>query len=309
MKWQQKNQSGYRMTSQIDSSNSARSPRFKRMYFVLSIAIIGMALLAIRLRQPASSLQTIRQRGVLRVGYAVEAPFAFNEPDGAVTGESPELVKHVAKTLGFPRIEWIQTSFDQLIPELEADRFDVIASGLFITPERAERVLFSRPTFEAKSGLLVLLGNPRQVKSIDDVARARWIQIAVIGGAVEVDRFKDAGVAESQLIVVPDAATGRAAVQSGSVDGLALSASTVRWIAASHATEFEAVVPFEARSIQPVRQFGALAFRKDAVELRDAFDDVLNQFVGSNGHLAIIGEFGFSLNDVPKEDSAEKVLP
>ena len=98
--------------------------------------------------------------GFIRIGYAVEAPYAFLTPDGELTGESPEVAKRITSRLGIPRITWRQVEFASLIDELDAGRIDMIASGMFVTEERARRVAFSIPTFHTHQALLVRAGNP-----------------------------------------------------------------------------------------------------------------------------------------------------
>jgi Bacterial extracellular solute-binding proteins, family 3 len=101
------------------------------------------------------SLTRLQQEGTIRIGYAVEAPYAFLKPGGEVTGESPKVAKQIVARPGIRRIEWRQSEFGSLISGLESGRFDVIAAGMFITPERAQRVSFSEPTFHVQQGLLV----------------------------------------------------------------------------------------------------------------------------------------------------------
>ena len=177
------------------------------------------------------SLDRILERGFIRIGYAVEAPYAFLSPTGAVTGESPELAKYVVRQLGIPDIRWVQTEFGSLVSSLALNRFDVIAAGMFITPERAERVRFSTPTFRVTEGLLVAKGNPLGLHSYDKIRELTTGMVAVLGGAVEESLLWDAGVPSSRLLIVPDALTGRVAVESGEAVALALTEPTIRWMA------------------------------------------------------------------------------
>jgi membrane-bound lytic murein transglycosylase MltF len=69
------------------------------------------------------------------------------------TGESPEVAKQIAARLEVRQVKWRQAEFGALIAELEAGRIDVIAAGMFMTPERAQRVSFSVPSFHVRQGL------------------------------------------------------------------------------------------------------------------------------------------------------------
>lgn len=93
-----------------------------------------------------TSWRRVAAAGVLRVGYAVEAPYAFLIADGVPTGEGPESARQIAQRLGLARVDFVQVPFAELIPGLLERRYDLIAAGLFVTAERATRVRFSAPT-------------------------------------------------------------------------------------------------------------------------------------------------------------------
>ena len=134
--------------------------RGTRIAFAGAVVLAGVGAVAGALCLADSSLRALQRAGTIRVGYAVEAPYAFVTPDGEITGESPEMAKRIVGRLGIRSIVWRGMEFRSLIDELEAGNIDLIASGLFVTPERARRVAFSKVTFHVRSGLLVAKGNP-----------------------------------------------------------------------------------------------------------------------------------------------------
>ena len=77
-----------------------------------------------------STLERARANGVLRVGFANEAPWGFMKADGTLTGKSPEILKALAPKLGVKEIEGVFVEFGSLIPGLQANRFDVVATAL-----------------------------------------------------------------------------------------------------------------------------------------------------------------------------------
>jgi polar amino acid transport system substrate-binding protein len=272
------------------------SPRWLILIAMLGGCAAAAGLLAFLLL-PRGSLAAARYAANgIRIGYAIEAPFAFLSSTGAVTGESPETARRIAARLGIRRVEWRQMDFNDLIPALEAQRIDVIAAGLFITPERQARVAFSIPTFRVTQGLLVAAGNPRGLHAYED-AVAALARIAVLSGSVEEAWFLRSGMPPASLLAVPDALTGRVAVESGAADGLALSAPTVRWIAGSGGRS-AAALPFR----QPggaAASFGGFAFRKADTGLRQAWDGALRAFLGGAEHRAVLSAFGFTAEELP----------
>lgn len=247
----------------------------------------------------------------LRIGYAVEAPYAFLAADGEVTGESPEIARVIAAKLGIARIEWIQTSFASLLTDLELNRFDIVAAGMFITAERAARVTFSRPSFHALQALLVRGGNPHRLHSYADAVVRPGIKIAVVAGSVEETLLSNLGLPRPRLVAVPDAQTGQAAVISGLADGLALSSPTIRWMSrlAPHgetemATSFRQVESAEAARLG----YGAFAFRPRDRALADAWNTAMTGFIGTAEHRALVANFGFTPEEIENLPSVDEIL-
>lgn len=273
----------------------------------IGIFSVGLYLYARR----DQSLTQLQQAGVIRIGYAIEAPFAFLKPGGQVSGESPEVAKEITARLDIQRIEWVQTDFGSLIPALEAERFDVIAAGMFITPERAQQVAFSEPTFHVQQGLLVRAGNPRQLHAYQQALTQPDVKIAVIAGAVEETLLRRMGLPESQLLLTPDALTGHAAVETGLADGLALSALTIRqMIAANPAGHLEMALPFEQPdpALTGRSGYGAFAFRQQDHQLLTAWNAAMQPFIGSPAHLALIAPFGFTEAELPGPITTREIL-
>ena len=255
------------------------------------------------------SLERLRREGVIRIGYAVEAPYAFLSVQGRVTGEAPEVARIVAQRLGIGRIEWRQAEFSRLIEELDEGRVDMVAAGMFITRERAARVLFSDPTFHVRQALLVLRGNPLDLHSYGQAA-AKGARLAVLGGSVEERLIRSLYQAQNLLTVVPDALTGMVAVESGQADGLALSSPTVRWMAKEDQLgHTEMAEPFEQEpGVVDRLGFGAFVFRKDAAALCAACNAELARFLGSPEHRELVAKFGFTELELPAGMRAGQIL-
>lgn len=99
------------------------------------------------------------------------APFEF--PDdangGKLTGFDVQLVDAMAKKLEL-KTDWKTTPFDSIIPALAAGNCDMIASATTIKPERAEKVNFSSPYFDADQSLLVLDSEKDTYATLDSLA-------------------------------------------------------------------------------------------------------------------------------------------
>ena len=258
-------------------------------YSALALAgALALAVILFTLTDRRNALGRLRAAGVVRIGYADEAPFAMLGRNGEVIGEAPQIARHVAESLGLGRIEWHRADFPSLIPDLLAGRIDVIASGLFITPERQRRVLFSRPTMAVRQAALVSAGNPADIGSYRDLAARADVRVAVLADSVEDAAMTALGLGEDRLLRVPDALTGRRAVETGLAAALLLSEPSLRWmLSCCDPGRYEVVVDAEGAAGRT-----AFAFRPDEPELRDAWDEVLTRYLGSPGHLDMLSAFG-----------------
>ncbi len=269
-------------------------------------AALAAALLALAPAAAAeTTLQRIERTGAVRVGYANEAPFAYTLPDGSLSGESPAIVKAVFARLGANRVEPVLAEWGGLIPGLLAGRYDLIAAGMFITPERAQAVLFSNPHYRIGDTLLVVRSNPRRLRSYGDLAADRRLKLAVLAGSVEADYALQAGVSEGQLLQVPTSMAQLQAVRTGRAAAAAGTELSMRALAARDPARVEALGLF----IDDPRHtgYGALAFRPDDGALRDAVNAVLKDWIGSAEHLRAVAPFGFTRINLT-DRTAEQVI-
>ncbi len=265
--------------------------------FVVASAITALAHWAGR---PEGNWHRIRREGVVRIGYSQEPPFAFRLPDGRVTGEGPEIARAVFARLGVPRIEWIQTEFRALIPELEAGRFDVAAAGMYPTPERRRHAAFSSTTYASSMALLVLADSARTLCGLTRVRERGSARLAVLAGAIEGELAVRAGLPAPQLVTVPDVATAIQALHTGQVQALAMSRLTLHW-AAQHDAGLALVFPLCDPAATPqLTSEGGFAFNYDSPRLRRAFDAELRRFIGSAEHLRLVAPFGITKADLPR---------
>lgn len=92
-----------------------------------------------------SALRNINATETLRVGYEGYPPYTVTDPaTGKLSGYSVDLAQEIARDAGW-KIEWIKTSPETKIPDLQAGKFDIMTEPIFRTIPRAARVTFSRP--------------------------------------------------------------------------------------------------------------------------------------------------------------------
>jgi polar amino acid transport system substrate-binding protein len=262
------------------------------------------AILALALPAQAESplAQKIADTGTVVIGYANEAPYGFATSDGMLTGEAPEIAKHVLEEMGVEEIEGVITEFGSLIPGLNAGRFDIIAAGMFILPQRCEQITFSEPTYGIGQAFLIKEGNPKGINNYDDVAANSDLTLAVMAGAVEGEYAQRSDVPMGQLLVVPDKAAGTAAVEAGRADAFALTSLAISEIVEARGSDagLAKTDAFSMIAGENVKGHGGFGFRNEDAEFVDEFNQKLTEFIGSEEHLALIEPFGFTKDELPE---------
>ncbi|MDL0431585.1 transporter substrate-binding domain-containing protein [Marinobacter sp. TBZ242] len=88
----------------------------------------------------------------LRIAFDVPyEPFEYKDENGELTGFEVELAEAMCEEMN-ANCEFVIQAWDGMIPGLLARKFDLIMSSMSITPERAERVLFSEPYYNTPGG-------------------------------------------------------------------------------------------------------------------------------------------------------------
>lgn len=252
--------------------------------------------------QQETTLERARRQGFVTVGFANENPYAYATPDGQLTGEAVEVARAVLQALGINEMVPVLTEFSSLIPGLQAGRFDMITAGMFIKPERCEQVAFANPEYRVGGALAVKSGNPLNLKSYADIAANPEAKVAVMGGAIEADYMAKSGVAEGQMVVVPDQPAALAALKAGRVHAITMTGPALQAVlAAGDSAGVERVLDFKQPVIDGKEEvgYGATAFRKEDNDFREAFNRELERLQESGELLEIIRPFGFGAPELP----------
>lgn len=281
---------------------------------LLALVAVGIVYVYVRGGQGfdvGDTLERIETIGVVRIGYANEAPYGYlDSATGRITGEAPEIARVILRRMGATTIEPVVTEFGSLIPGLKAGRFDLIAAGMYITPERAQEIDFSNPTYAIGEAFLVTQGNPLDLHSFEDVADNSRARIGVMGGSVEHGYAKELGLPESRIIIFPDYPSAVEGLKTGRVDALAATVLTANDLLRKiDDPRIERARPFTDPMIdgESVKGYGAFGFRKSDDRFRESFNRHLAEFLGTPEHLALVRPFGFTEETLPGDVTAEEI--
>jgi polar amino acid transport system substrate-binding protein len=251
--------------------------------------------------QAEDTLARIKREGVVRIGFANEAPWSFAQADGTIGGADYELATLIFSKLGVANLEGVITKFGSLIPGLKANRFDVVVAGFYIRPARCEQVAFSEPTVGVGDAIVVTASNPKKITSFKSVISDPSIKLGGVVGAATTKNATDAGIPASQIVMFPDFVSAVSALKAGRVEGALQTAVSASTTAKADPT-VERATPFEQEVVngKTTINYAGYAFRPEDKDLLDAFNAELAKTLGSPEHLAILAKYSITKDELPK---------
>jgi len=236
------------------------------------------------------------QDGVLQVGSDISyAPIEFfEEGTQNAAGLDVDLANALAEELGV-RAEFINTGFDGIIGALNVSRFDVLMSAMTVTEERQKEIDFI-PYFAAGTDILVAEGNPKNIKTIEDLS---GLTVGVQIGTIQVDQLKAANDTLK--------AAGKPEISVLTFDQNPLAVEQLRTGRADAVIADSPVVANEARlSDGKLEALGlaveaapyGIGVRKGSTQLKAAIEGALQKLIANGKYKAILIEWGLEGGDI-----------
>ena len=158
---------------------------FCRMLLFCIAGLVGwsfiqlpMALAETAPKARPGSLNSIIEKGTLRVGVSLFTPWTLKTKKGELVGFEIDVAKQLAKDLGvkpeFHVFEW-----KDIVPAILNRKIDIIAGGMVITPQRALKVNFSQPYASSGVGLVTNIALTKKYTGIKDLNGPNVIITAV----------------------------------------------------------------------------------------------------------------------------------
>ena len=261
---------------------------------------VATALALVCAAAPASAqgkLDAIKSSGTIQMGVALEPPYSLFKPDGSLSGGDPELIRAVFSEVAEVSLNANIVDWGALIPGLMASRFDIVATGLFIRPERCQAVLFSQPTLCSSEALIVREGNPKGLVSYAEIVSGD-ARVSTVAGNQE-KRLLELGVPPSRIMVAPDVFGSVDLLKAGRVDVIAFPDVTlIEAMKQLPADEYDLLTGIAGEPIQ----CSAAAFNPQDRALRDFFDAGLEKLKASGKFDELLVSFGFDPTVTAKTD-------
>ena len=221
-----------------------------------------------------------------------QPPAMYYDEKKELKGYNIELGKEIAKRLGLTA-EYMTMEFAAQIPGVQAKRWDLINTGIYITSAR-EKILNMIPYTRQGEGILVPQGNPKNVKGVDDLCGKK---VAVEHGGTteanlrEIDaKCKAAGKPAVTMMVFNDIAITYQTMEAGQADAVLGDDPAINFHAMKRPGVFTKVLSgYKGK-------FVSVATAKENVALADAVVKALQQmkedgwydkFTNENGLLSI----------------------
>ncbi|TKX28650.1 ABC transporter substrate-binding protein [Campylobacter sp. MIT 12-5580] len=120
--------------------------------------------------QAASTLESIKNNGVVRIGvFGDKPPFGFVDEKGVNQGYDVVFAKRIAQELlgDENKVQFVLVEAANRVEFLKSDKVDIILANFTQTPERAEQVDFTLPYMKVALGVVV--PQDLNVTSVDDL--------------------------------------------------------------------------------------------------------------------------------------------
>ena len=169
----------------------------KKLIAKLIFPVLASAVLTVGCGGPKNDVNAV-YKAVLKdeVVVGTEAAFApfeyYDEKDRKLTGFDVDLIRAVAKEIGYKNCTIKHMDFDALIPAVNSEKADMAISAMTITENRKRVVLFSQPYYKAGLSFIVR-------KDLNDVKKFEDLQGKTIAvqedttGFVYAEKLKDKG--------------------------------------------------------------------------------------------------------------------
>jgi polar amino acid transport system substrate-binding protein len=256
-------------------------------------------------------LEQAQDGGTIRVAFAQEPPYAYQDGDGNVTGQSVAMHTYLFEQLGISadQLEWRRTEWGSLITGLGTNH-DIVIAGMYVTPDRCQQVAFADPDYVMPDALLVPAGNPDGLTTLNAAADDDDTVIGVMNGTSEQE-VADAIYPEDRINVQANLDSLILELKSGRCDAIALTSANLQ-LAADADADLDITEPFwliDPETGEEIIGAGAAVFQPSDADFRDALNEQLHPVLDDPQLWeGLIAEWGFTIeNNHPEGLTAEEL--
>lgn len=258
------------------------------MNILQSLAATAALALAGLTAVPAAAeglIDDIRERGTLRIGMSTFVPWAMRDKAGNLIGFEIDVAKKLAEDMGVTA-EFVPTAWSGIVPALLAGKFDLVISGLTVTPERSATVDFTIPYAHSGQQLAANTALAGNLKTLEDY-NTPDVTLTCRRGATPCQTAQEM-FPLATLLQFDDDAQAYQEVLNGNAHAVASSSPKPAFFVEEHADRM--FLPFEGKFLTEGNE--AMALRKDNADATAFFSDWI-ETNEANGWLAKTHAFWF----------------
>ena len=172
--------------------------------------------------EAGTPMAEIAEAGTLRVGTKYDQPgFGLENLEGELEGFDVEIAKIIAAELGIAPedIEWAETPSAVREEVLEGDEVDMVVATYTINDERAERITFAGPYYEAGQQIMVAADNDT-ITGPESLAENPDATICSVTGSTPSEQIREYLASDGQLVLFDEYSQCADALSNGQVDAV-----------------------------------------------------------------------------------------
>jgi polar amino acid transport system substrate-binding protein len=249
-----------------------------------------------------AALDNFKQHGA-KLGIASALPYSGLGTDGKATGLGPEVTMAVLGRLGISKVTAVVASYADLVPGLQAGRWDLTGVPLGFTSARCGQVLFADPMTVDPNTFSVANSFGEPPASMDEAKQYTSKKIGMTTGYQYAPLLEQAGWKSSNILYYPDRASATTALNQGRVALIFQDQVGMSQLLAKSPGSFK----LSAAVTGGGEQISGTAFPQKSTAFRDAYQTAFRAYRADGSLAAALKKWGFEtpsdLANLSQEDA------
>lgn len=173
----------------------------KKFFFLIIVVVLAISIVACG---DGATMKKIEKSGKLVIGTSADYPpyeyHALISGKDTIVGVDISIAEEISKDLGV-QLEIIEMGYEELLPELNNDKVDIVISGMVPDEARKASADFSRVYYQPKQGIMVRAEDKEKIKSIGDFKGKKvGVQPGTVQEKIAREQIKDAEIVTLEKI-------------------------------------------------------------------------------------------------------------
>ncbi len=169
--------------------------KLKKIFFLTMVVVLAISIVACG---DSATIKKIEKSGKLVIGTSADYPpyeyHALINGKDTIVGVDISIAEEISKDLGV-QLEIVEMGYEELLPELNNDKVDIVISGMVPDKERIKSADFSKTYYQAKQGVMVRAEDNEKIKSVEDLKDKKvGVQPGTVQEKIAKEQIKDAEI-------------------------------------------------------------------------------------------------------------------